>query len=142
MSIFPSMLPDPDLAGVLRRFPDHAGPLLEVHDRILRDPSPLIAAYVSALNCARRSPLTRAPPPGCSRARRGASTLKRRFERLFARTARFRPRFADLAPDQHPHTPDALPLAGRIAALAALEEDAFEPHIANSTRTPRAALRG
>ena len=57
MSIFPSLPSDPDLAAVFRRFPAYVAPLLEVHDRILRDPSPLtvaerelIAAYVSGLN--------------------------------------------------------------------------------------------
>ncbi len=57
MPIFPSIPEDPDLAAVFRRFPHMVPPLLEVHDRILRDPSPLtvaerelIAAYVSGLN--------------------------------------------------------------------------------------------
>lgn len=57
MPIFPSVPTDPDLAAVFRRFPAFVPPLLEVHDRILRDPSPLtvaerelIAAYVSGLN--------------------------------------------------------------------------------------------
>lgn len=57
MSIFPSLPTDPDLAAVFRRFPAYVAPLLKVHDRILRDPSPLtvaerelIAAYVSGLN--------------------------------------------------------------------------------------------
>lgn len=57
MPIFPSLPRDPDLAAVFRRFPRFVPPLLEVHDRILRDASPLtvaerelIAAYVSGLN--------------------------------------------------------------------------------------------
>lgn len=57
MPIFPSLPDDPDLAAVFRRFPHAVRPLLAVHDRILRDPSPLtvgerelIAAYVSGLN--------------------------------------------------------------------------------------------
>lgn len=55
--IFPSLPDDLQLLDVFRRFPHAVRPLLEYHDRLLRDPSPLkvaerelIAAYVSALN--------------------------------------------------------------------------------------------
>lgn len=55
--IFPSLPEQPQLADVFRRFPHTAPPLLDYHDRLLRDPSPLtvgqrelIAAYVSGLN--------------------------------------------------------------------------------------------
>lgn len=55
--IFPSLPSDPQLGDLFRRFPHAVPPLLEYHDRLLRDPSPLtvaeretIAAYVSALN--------------------------------------------------------------------------------------------
>lgn len=55
--IFPSLSADLQLLDLFRRFPDAVRPLLECHDRILRDESPLtvgqrelIAAYVSALN--------------------------------------------------------------------------------------------
>lgn len=55
--IFPSLPADLQLLDVFRRFPHAVRPLLEYHDRILRDESPLtvgerelIAAYVSALN--------------------------------------------------------------------------------------------
>jgi len=55
--IFPSLPEDPQLPDVFRRFPHTVPPLLDYHDRLLRDPSPLtvgeremIAAYVSALN--------------------------------------------------------------------------------------------
>ncbi len=57
MPLFPSLARDRDLGAVFRRFPHAVPPLLELHDRILRDPSPLtvgerelIAAYVSGLN--------------------------------------------------------------------------------------------
>lgn len=57
MSIFPSLSDDPQLTEVLQRFPYTVPPLLEYHDRLLRDYSPLtvaeretIAAYVSGLN--------------------------------------------------------------------------------------------
>lgn len=57
MRIFHSIPGEPDLAAVFRRFPHFVPPLLELHDRVLRDPSPLtvaerelIAAYVSGLN--------------------------------------------------------------------------------------------
>ena len=57
MPVFPSIPGDRDLGAVFRRFPHAVPPLLELHDRILRDPSPLtvgerelIAAYVSGLN--------------------------------------------------------------------------------------------
>ncbi len=57
MRVFPSIEGDPGLDKVFRRFPHTAMPLLEYHDRLLRDPSPLtvaerelIAAYVSGLN--------------------------------------------------------------------------------------------
>lgn len=57
MSVFPSIPAEPDLGAVFRRFPGAVAPLLEYHDRILRDPSPLtvaerelIAAWVSGLN--------------------------------------------------------------------------------------------
>lgn len=55
--IFPSLPADLQLLDLFRRFPHAVRPLLEYHDRILRDESPLtvgerelIAAYVSALN--------------------------------------------------------------------------------------------
>lgn len=55
--IFPSLATDLQLLDVFRRFPHSVRPLLEYHDRTLRDESPLtvgerelIAAYVSALN--------------------------------------------------------------------------------------------
>lgn len=54
---FPSLPTDLQLLDVFRRFPHAVRPLLDYHDRILRDESPLtvgqrelIAAYVSALN--------------------------------------------------------------------------------------------
>jgi uncharacterized peroxidase-related enzyme len=55
--IFPSLPDQPQLHDVFKRFPHTAPPLLDYHDRLLRDPSPLtvaerelIAAYVSGLN--------------------------------------------------------------------------------------------
>ena len=55
--MFPSIPGEPELSSVFRRFPHTAPPLLDYHDRLLRDPSPLtvgerelIAAYVSGLN--------------------------------------------------------------------------------------------
>lgn len=55
--IFLSLPADLQLLDVFRRFPHAVRPLLEYHDRVLRDESPLsvgerelIAAYVSALN--------------------------------------------------------------------------------------------
>jgi uncharacterized peroxidase-related enzyme len=55
--VFPSIEGEPDLARVFKRFPHTVAPLLEYHDRLLRDPSPLtvaerelIAAYVSGIN--------------------------------------------------------------------------------------------
>jgi uncharacterized peroxidase-related enzyme len=57
MSMFPSLPDDHQLADVFKRFPGSVLPLLEYHDRVLRDASPLtvaerelIAAYVSGLN--------------------------------------------------------------------------------------------
>lgn len=57
MPVFPSIDGEPGLDKVFRRFPHTVLPLLEYHDRLLRDPSPLtvaerelIAAYVSGLN--------------------------------------------------------------------------------------------
>ncbi|ATE66838.1 carboxymuconolactone decarboxylase family protein [Rhizorhabdus dicambivorans] len=57
MPVFPSIEGEPALDKVFRRFPHTVMPLLEYHDRLLRDPSPLtvaerelIAAYVSGLN--------------------------------------------------------------------------------------------
>lgn len=57
MSVFPSLPDDASLEHVLQRFPHAVPPLLEYHDRLLRDHSPLtvaerelIAAYVSGLN--------------------------------------------------------------------------------------------
>jgi len=57
MKIFPSLPDEPSLGEVFRRFPHTLPPLLDYHDRLLRDPSPLtvaerelIAAYVSGLN--------------------------------------------------------------------------------------------
>ncbi|MGD9812782.1 MAG: carboxymuconolactone decarboxylase family protein [Sphingobium sp.] len=55
--VFPSLPENPQLSDLFQRFPHSAPPLLDYHDRLLRDPSPLtvaerelIAAYVSALN--------------------------------------------------------------------------------------------
>lgn len=55
--IFPSLPDDLQLLDLFRRFPYAVPPLLEYHDRLLRDESPLtvgerelIAAYVSGLN--------------------------------------------------------------------------------------------
>jgi uncharacterized peroxidase-related enzyme len=55
--IFSSLDDDPQLSDLFKRFPHTIAPLLEYHDRLLRDPSPLtvaerelIAAYVSGLN--------------------------------------------------------------------------------------------
>lgn len=57
MSIFPSLPDNHQLGDVFLRFPHSVLPLLEYHDRVLRDRSPLtvaerelIAAYVSGLN--------------------------------------------------------------------------------------------
>ena len=57
MSLFPSLPEGHQLGDVFQRFPHSVMPLLEYHDRVLRDPSPLtvaerelIAAYVSGLN--------------------------------------------------------------------------------------------
>ncbi|MDO7837221.1 peroxidase-related enzyme [Sphingobium sp. HBC34] len=57
MPVFPSIEGEPALDKVFKRFPHTVMPLLEYHDRLLRDPSPLsvaerelIAAYVSGLN--------------------------------------------------------------------------------------------
>ena len=57
MSVFPSIDGEPGLDKVFRRLPHTVMPLLEYHDRLLRDPSPLtvaerelIAAYVSGIN--------------------------------------------------------------------------------------------
>lgn len=57
MAVFASLGDSPDLRALYRRFPDSFAPLLEYHDRVLRDTSPLtvaerelIAAYVSGLN--------------------------------------------------------------------------------------------
>lgn len=57
MNVFPSIEGPPGLDKVFKRFPHSAAPLLEYHDRLLRDPSPLtvaqrelIAAYVSGIN--------------------------------------------------------------------------------------------
>lgn len=57
MAVFPSIEGEPSLEKVFRLFPHTLPPLLEYHDRLLRDPSPLtvaerelIAAYVSGLN--------------------------------------------------------------------------------------------
>ncbi|MDP3906737.1 carboxymuconolactone decarboxylase family protein [Novosphingobium sp.] len=57
MPVFPSISGEPALDKVFRRFPHAVMPLLEYHDRVLRDWSPLtvaerelIAAYVSGLN--------------------------------------------------------------------------------------------
>lgn len=57
MTIFPSLPDTPQLDSVFRRFPHAAPPLLELHDRLMRDRSPLtvaerelIAAFVSGLN--------------------------------------------------------------------------------------------
>lgn len=57
MNIFPSLHENYSLEDVLKRFPHTVPPLLEYHDRLLRDYSPLtvaerelIAAYVSGLN--------------------------------------------------------------------------------------------
>jgi len=55
--MFPSLPDTPQLDAVFKRFPHTVPPLLEYHDRLLRDPSPLtvgerelIAAYVSGIN--------------------------------------------------------------------------------------------
>lgn len=57
MPVFPSVEGEPNLGKVFKRFPHTAMPLLEYHDRLLRDHSPLtvaerelIAAYVSGIN--------------------------------------------------------------------------------------------
>jgi uncharacterized peroxidase-related enzyme len=57
VSVFSSVEGEPSLEKVFRRFPHTLPPLLDYHDRLLRDPSPLavaqrelIAAYVSGLN--------------------------------------------------------------------------------------------
>jgi uncharacterized peroxidase-related enzyme len=57
MAVFPSIEGEPTLEKVFRQFPHTLAPLLEYHDRLLRDASPLtvaerelIAAYVSGLN--------------------------------------------------------------------------------------------
>ncbi|NCP17539.1 MAG: peroxidase-related enzyme [Erythrobacter sp.] len=57
MPVFPSLEGEPTLDMVFRRFPHTVAPLLEYHDRLLRDRSPLtvaerelIAAYVSGIN--------------------------------------------------------------------------------------------
>lgn len=57
MSIFPSLPADLQLPDLFMRFPNSVAPLLEYHDRLLRDRSPLkvadrelIAAFVSGLN--------------------------------------------------------------------------------------------
>ena len=57
MPVFPSIEDPPALDAVFRKFPRSVLPLLEYHDRVLRDRSPLtvaerelIAAYVSGLN--------------------------------------------------------------------------------------------
>ncbi len=68
--------------------------------------------------------------------------IARRVARLFPRPARFRPRFADLAPDQRPHTSDPPPLAGHIAALAVHEETFFTPTAGRTACLPRASAPG
>jgi len=57
MPVFPSIEGEPALDKVFKRFPHTVMPLLEYHDRLLRDRSPLtvaerelIAAYVSGIN--------------------------------------------------------------------------------------------
>lgn len=57
MPVFPSLDGEPALDKVFRRFPHTLVPLLDYHDRLLRDRSPLtvaerelIAAYVSGIN--------------------------------------------------------------------------------------------
>lgn len=57
MAVFPSIPGEPSMDKVFRQFPHTVLPLLEYHDRLLRDWSPLtvaerelIAAYVSGLN--------------------------------------------------------------------------------------------
>ncbi|MHA7870733.1 MAG: carboxymuconolactone decarboxylase family protein [Hyphococcus sp.] len=57
MALFPSLPAAPHLADVYKAFPQHARPLLDYHDLLLRGESPLsvaerelIAAYVSGLN--------------------------------------------------------------------------------------------
>lgn len=57
MPVFPSIEGEPALDKVFKRFPQSVIPLLEYHDRLLRDWSPLtvaerelIAAYVSGIN--------------------------------------------------------------------------------------------
>lgn len=55
--LFPSLPDPPAMADVFKKFPHTIRPLVEYHDRLLRDPSPLtvgqrelIAAYVSGVN--------------------------------------------------------------------------------------------
>lgn len=55
--IFPSLPEDPQLSDLFKRFPHAVAPLVDYHDRLLRDSSPLtvaerelIAAFVSGLN--------------------------------------------------------------------------------------------
>jgi len=57
MPVFPSLPDDPQLPDLFQRFPHSVPPLLDYHDRLLRDRSPLkiaerelIAAFVSGLN--------------------------------------------------------------------------------------------
>lgn len=57
MTVFPSISGEPALDKLFKRFPHSVAPLLEYHDRLLRDASPLtvaerelVAAYVSGLN--------------------------------------------------------------------------------------------
>ncbi|MDH3595283.1 MAG: carboxymuconolactone decarboxylase family protein [Rhodospirillales bacterium] len=57
MAYLPSLPRDAKLPDVFRAFPSSAAPLLELHEALMRGPSPfsigereLIAAYVSALN--------------------------------------------------------------------------------------------
>ena len=57
MPYLPSLHEDAKLPDVFRAFPSSAAPLLELHEALMRGPSPfsigereLIAAYVSALN--------------------------------------------------------------------------------------------
>jgi hypothetical protein len=44
MGVFPSIEGEPSLDKVFRRFPHMLAPLLEYHDRLLRDHSPLTVA--------------------------------------------------------------------------------------------------
>ncbi|MFQ5563360.1 MAG: carboxymuconolactone decarboxylase family protein [Parvularculaceae bacterium] len=57
MNLFPSLPENPKLGDVYQRFPQHVRPMLEYHDLLLREESPLsvperelIAVFISGLN--------------------------------------------------------------------------------------------